>query len=88
MFLQGGGGRPDTFCVLRSSGSAAERAQGDGGSCPATVLVRPGGRFSCEKEAGHEGLHEARMAGEWEAVMWPDGATVVAAPGSWRRRRR
>ena len=49
--------------------------------CPATVVVRGRGTFTCEKEAGHEGPHEAKMeTGEWKAVIWTDGTTSTAEP--------
>ena len=53
--------------------------------CHAEVFVQQYGEFRCEKELGHDGLHQASVTGEWEAVMWPEGTTVIIAPG-WRRR--
>lgn len=68
---------------------AADRSGGEAaaGLCSATVTVIPGGQVACEKDAGHEGLHSAHLESGWEAVIWPDGATAVLAPG-WGRSRR
>lgn len=54
--------------------------------CGATVLVRPYGEVTCEKDAGHNGRHHANIAGEWKAVTWTDDTTAVLRPG-WRRRK-
>ena len=48
--------------------------------CEATVLVRGHGKLICEKEAGHEGPHEATLPGQWERVVWTDGNTSLPEP--------
>ncbi len=40
------------------------------GLCDATVRLVRYGEFTCEKDAGHEGPHEASTTGRWQRVVW------------------
>ena len=39
--------------------------------CDASVLIKGHREFTCEKDAAHEGMHEAEMTGRWKRVIWP-----------------
>ncbi len=63
--------RSDIHDMVAPSGSEDEDAPSrPADHCVATVLVRGHGRFTCEKDADHEGPHEAEMTGRWQRVMW------------------
>lgn len=46
-------------------------------ACRATVLVRRHGEVTCQKEAGHDGPHEADVTGKWKRVSWTEGTTFI-----------
>ncbi len=38
--------------------------------CDATVVVRGHGSLTCQKDADHDGPHEAEMTGRWQGAIW------------------
>ncbi len=71
--LQDRGRRPDTNGMVAPNGSEDEAtAPRPVDRCDATIRVRDHGELTCEKEADHDGPHEAEMKGRWERVIWGD----------------